>query len=333
MADGSAHDSDDEEGEDGEEGEDDDEGSVDNQSSPSKPLRPISTPPPVATDIPSAANPDTDMAGTEAAAHPPLLHIDRERLEIKSGSPLKNVALTTSALTSPLESPSNTAAPPFSEPAPKQDLNPILETAESASLDETMQRAAAATPPTTLPPPPPEPTLVEEIAAKEVLAEEEEEEEMLLDIVENANNANIGEDEILAPITPEIYVPIQEVEAQQPEMTIPEALEVPAKQAEVENDNQKEELISAPPVAEETEPEVPQPAEDEDDDFPDLLGGLEKQLNEPVAQGQQSVVEPIPEAVKKAASPETPVKSVPREQDEKISEAVEEKTEEKSDGA
>lgn len=330
MADGSAHDSDDDDGEEGEEGDDDEEGSVDNQSSPSKNSRPISTPPPnipAVTDSSIDQHLDIDLEGTEATARPPLLHIDREKLEIKSGSPLKNIALTTSTLTSPLESPGTKLVNPFSEPAPKQELNSVMETAEPMSLDETMQQEASVTAPTLLPPPPPEPTLEEEIASKEVLAEEEEEEEMLLDIVENANSANIGGLEGLAPVVLEVSAPVvQETEGEQADAIHPKEPEIPTEQERVQENNPKVEHDPAPPVVEE-EPEVAQPAEDEDEDFPDLLGGLEKQLNEPKAEVQDPVVEPVSEAVEKVASPEKAVEDLPPEQDKIITETVEEKAE------
>jgi hypothetical protein len=176
-----------------------------------------------------------------------------------------------------------------------------------------MQQQAAELAPPILPPPPPEPTLAEEIASTEVRQEEEEEEEMLLDIVQNANNANIGGDGVLPLVEPEVLVePVQhfEIPAPEPEPITPEAVEAPIEQEET----------SAPlelgPVVEEAQAEVPQAVEDDDDDFPDLLGGLEKQLNEPVA--ETTSVEPVVEA-----PAERPTETVA--DDGRVGEVVEEK--------
>jgi len=221
------------------------------------------------------------------------------------------VALTTSTLTSPLESPSTTAAPPFSDPATVSELNPIVEAPGPASLDETMQQQAVDTAPPTLPPPPPEPTVAEEIAATEVVQEEEEEEEMLLDIVDNANNAHIGGDEPLAPVVPEVPIePVQELEELAPEAIAPEIEEIPVEQKE-------DPTPVEPTVVEVVQAEAPKPVEDDDDDFPDLLGGLEKQLNEPVSQVPPPV-DPVGEVLQEKATESTA-------NDEKPAEVVEEK--------
>lgn len=267
MADGSMHDSDDEEGEDGEDGEEEDEASTDQPGSPSQPPRPSSATTqstPTLADNSVSEKSDIETDGTEAPARPPMLHIDRERLDAKSGSPLKNIALTRSALTSPAE-PSTTAAPPFSDPEPIKEAKPITNTTETSTLDAAMQEEVTATAPTTLPPPPPGPTEAEMEAAVEVRKEEEEEEEMLLDIVENANNAHIGAEEA----APEAASKIIDGTTQSPE-TVLEATDATAPV--------EKETIDEPQA------EAAQPSEDDDDDFPDLLGGLEKQLNEPIAE-------------------------------------------------
>lgn len=273
MAEGSTRDSDDDEGEGNE--SDDDEGSIDRQNSPSKPARPLSNPlsNPL-SEIPPLTQQDTEMAGTEATeatAPPPLLHL-KEKLDMKSGSPLKNV-LTPSALTSPLESPSIYAAPFFqstSAPAPVSlpSLEPVLDLTKPTSLDQEMQQQAIETAPPTLPSsPPPAPALAEELASKDVLAAEEEEEEMLLDIMENANNAAIGGAETVS-------VPVSAVDHEEDEIP-PDSLPLDAPELPLE-----EREVSAPEVA------------GEEDDFPDLLGGLEKRLNESAVPAVASAVLP-----------------------------------------
>ena len=290
MGEGSMAASDDEGGEDGEDGDEgyDDEGSVSAQDSPSRPphgLSPIPNTLPHMREIPSK---DTDMSDIDDLPGPPLPKL--EILEGKSGSPLKNVALTTSNLTSPIKSP-ETAEAPFSEIAPPQEPSAVTAD-ESAALNEVMQQEVVETAPSTIPPPPPQPTMAEVVSAVEERQEEDEEEEMLLDIVENTNNANIGAPEapiVISQEIPEAPVP-QELEAPIPEPQIPEA------------GNLKPELAAPPapveqPAAEEV---IEQPVEDEGD-FPDLLGGLEKQLDEPHA---SAVPIPIPEAVDQQFKPE-----------------------------
>jgi hypothetical protein len=293
MGDGSMAASDDDDGEDGE-GDDgeDDEGSVDNQNSPSKPPRsgsPIVTATTGIKTVPSLGYGDTPMAGLEFPRPHPMIQIERTKLEGQSGSPLKNVALTTSALTSPLESP--TVAAPFSDfsTASVPKLDTVPEAVKPDTLDEEMLLETAESAPTTLPAPPPEPTEAEANASAEVLREEEEEEEMLLDIVDNANNAQIGE--------PEVPIPASEVLAEQapvPQTETPveaistEVVEVP-----------REEEAEDPVLLETAEPElVPQVSntEDDDDDFPDLLGGLEKSLEKPEQPASAPDLDPAPAA-------------------------------------
>jgi hypothetical protein len=292
MAEGSTHDSDEEEGEDGEDGDDDDEGSVENQSSPSKPPRPLSSPPSsltVSTEISDIPLPDMEMGGSEATARPSIPHLEREKLELKAGSPLKNVALTTSTLTSPLESPSTIAAPPFLDSAPITELNPISEAAEPAEVDETTQQIMTETAPTELQPLTSELALVEEVAGPEALQEEDE---MLLDIAGNANNAAIGGDESLSTGAPEMSIELPlEIREVASESVLADLAEVPGEQAEVPVETAGLEDVQA---------ELPQPAEEDDDDFPDLLGGLEKQLNEQVSQVPE--VEPVAEVLAEKAT-------------------------------
>jgi hypothetical protein len=300
MAEGSMAASDDDGGEDGEEGDegDDDEGSVSAQDSPSKPPRtfsPMASDLPHMREVPNLGSKDTDMSGIDDLPGPPLPKL--ETMEGKSGSPLKNVALTTSSLTSPVKSP-GTAQDPFSAVAPPQAAINEPATAAPTALDEFMQQEVAETAPSTIPPPPPEPTMTEVVSAVEE-RQEEEEEEMLLDIVENTNNANIGAPQEPIPTAPEI--PEVEVvpQTQEPEVTAPE----PQFSEVVENEPQQ---MDIPAPIEETlvEVTVEQPIDD-GDDFPDLLGGLEKQLNEAQA---PSVPEPVAEAVEQQVEPQADAK-------------------------
>ncbi|TVY56777.1 hypothetical protein LSUE1_G009817 [Lachnellula suecica] len=312
MADGSNANSDDDDGDDGEEGEegDDDEGSISNQGSPSK--RPSTSSPapstlPTLNDIPDLVSAPTVPS---TAQFPPFAaHIEKERLEAKAGSPLKNVALATSALASPLTSPTTTAAPPLSDAAPAPPIVATEPQVDPTSLDTEMQDQVAESAPTGLPPPPPEPTIVEEATAVVERKEEEAEEEMLLDILENANNAHIREQ------IPAISEPVLEAAPDAPPRVvetqpIPQPLEaVPVPEPEIEPQAEAQDVelepqvqpISLPPAPESILPDVqktsepapqapteapkpapvPAAAEEEDDDFPDLLGGLEKSLNKP----------------------------------------------------
>jgi len=304
MGDGSmAASDDDEDGEDGDDGEDE-EGSVDNQNSPSKPPRPTSPIPLTTTGIktvPSLGLGDTPMSGLEFPRPHPMIQTERVKLDGQSGSPLKNVALTTSALTSPLESP--TMAVPFSNintavPEP----NHVPTTAEKEALNEEMLLETSELAPTEIPQPPPEPTAAEVTASKELLHEEEEEEEMLLDIVENANNAQIGGSE--APMAaPEI----QPEDAPVPSAEVPPE-PIPSEPLEAPETTEQEDPVllensESDPVQEE------QKVEEEDDDFPDLLGGLEKSLGKP----EQAPIERKPSEIEEKVEPTEPTHIEPAE--------------------
>ncbi len=285
MGEGSMANSDDDEGDEGEEGDDgdDDEGS-DAQNSPSK--RPRTTSPlvpeiPALKSSPNFGPSDVTMGGTELP-RPSKIVTERERSEGKSGSPLKTVALTASTLTSPLMSPSIASVEgSFSVPGHQ---SPLAASAEAASLNETMQREALDSAPTTLPPPPPEPTETEVDTAVETRNEEEEEEEMLLDIVDNANNAQIGGRETPLP-APKPEIPAEAITS--------EAVELP-----------REEENMAEPSVEEKKPEEPVPEADDDDYYPDLLGDLEKSLEKQevkpdkldVADTKETEVAPVEES-------------------------------------
>lgn len=249
MGEGSNVPSDDDEGDDGEDGDDgdDDEGSNADNASPSKATRTAS---PLPTSLPTMASvPDIAMTGVEPLQPLAKILTDQERLEVKSGSPLKNLALTISTLNSPLESPNvsdptSSIAAPITEQTERINQEMVKETAESA--------------PTILPPPPPEPTKAEEKVAVETLREEQEEEEMLLDIVNQAENSKVG----APPVAPA-------------PKDLSEALSEPLEDIKVE------EPVAPPTVEAVVVPQSEEVAEEEeeDDDFPDLLGGLEKSLD------------------------------------------------------
>lgn len=307
MGDGSQANSDDEEGdsdEDGEEGAENDE-TAENSPAKSQP-RASQEPSSSFTTIPDLSQPDTAMSGTEIPL-PPKLQTSH------SGSPLKNVALTTSALASPLGSPT-VASPltkysPVESPPHQASQSPVAAPPTLADLNEEMQQEVAETAPIELPPPPPEPTEVEIQAAVEMRREEEEEEEMLLDIVDNANNAHIGGlpavavpevlPPVLAEVISEVEIPDEKselVELEQPVQPIqPLELTEPTEPTEPLDPVEPVELVEPVESTEPTEPAKPAPVsqEEDDDDFPDLLGGLEKSLeNKPTTVTE--VPEPAP---------------------------------------
>lgn len=314
MGDGSMAASDDDDGDEGEDGDDgeDDEGS-DAQASPSKRPRTSSPPPgslPTMTSIPDLAQPDTVMGGTEIP-RPARILTEREKSEGKSGSPLKTVALTASTLPSPHVSP--TFAPDSASFSAPTHQSLAVPNAELASLNEVMQLETTESAPPTLPPPPPEPTQVEIEAAVEMRQEEEEEEEMLLDIQDNANNAQIGGEEPVIPAPePEVVpepvltevllpapvkaedVPVVDESVPEPPVETVEPIEAvvltetaesaepvevaAASPAKLTEDVPVIEATEAAGIAEEKKFEEPAPEVDDDDDYPDLLGGLERSL-------------------------------------------------------
>jgi hypothetical protein len=299
MAEDSILASDDDDGEDGEEGEDgegndDDEGSIDNQSSPPKPPLPASPAPhaiPVIKEIPKFVSPDLYMTGTEFPG-PSEASLEKDQPEGKSGSPLKNVVLTTSSLTSPLQSPTVSSGPAtFHGINLAHEQDPEAVPAEPQGLDGVMQQETVESTPIELPPPSPELTTAEAHAVVGSRQEEEDEEEMLLDIVENASNAQIGEvhKPTMAPFEEPADPP---PDVQEPEVNITSdvpsgVLIAPTLETDI--------VSTQEPVAEEAEAV-------DDDDFPDLLVGLEEQLNKPVTPSPivELVMEPIEESVEES---------------------------------
>jgi len=230
---------------------------------------------------------DTAMTGVETRPFPRIL-TDHDKLEAKSGSPLKNVALATSALTSPLESPVVPTPTSSLSAVIPSSLQHLLVTAstEIKDLNQAMQEETIESAPTELPPPHPEPTVVEEKAAVETLQEEEEEEEMLLNMVDNAENLDFG---AVSPEDPVPEVPSEVVAREEPEV------EPVIAEPELEPQPQ-EQPQSELPKTEEISPES-QHEDDDDDDFPDLLGGLEKSLDSKPA----ALLGSLPSNVEKSA--------------------------------
>lgn len=129
-----------------------------------------------------------------------------------------------------------------------------------------MQEEAIQSAPTELPHAPPEPTIKEEIAAVQTLQEEEEEEEMLLSIMDSANVTDI---EHKLPTLPKALEEFSLLSTEQEALAAESDLsEPPAELDSVVEDAEVENTGATEPLHE----------EDDDDEFPDLLGGLEASL-------------------------------------------------------
>ncbi|KAG9230939.1 hypothetical protein BJ875DRAFT_487481 [Amylocarpus encephaloides] len=254
MGEGSMAASDEEDGdEDGDEG-DDDEGSIADLNSPSKPPRtesPIATPLPTMKEIPDI-NP---AIGFMPPGHHLPAHLERQNSEGTGGSPLKNVALATSALTSPVVAvPSRS---PEISSANESTVNTSNETVmecteilkvEPESLGDALQMdvakiEVAEAAPLALPSPPAHLTDTDLKVAEQIGKEEEGgAEEMLLDIVENTNNAQISGDAL-----PEALAPVEVISEVIPREQLMEAPEVVTEAPIVETsvDSPVEEPVAA----------------------------------------------------------------------------------------
>ncbi|TVY47469.1 hypothetical protein LOCC1_G002202 [Lachnellula occidentalis] len=324
MGDGSnAGSDDDDEGEEG----DDDEGSEFAQGSPAKRQRTSSSP--TQSNLPTM-NEIPDLNPLPPPTPLFVAKLEKEKLEVKAGSPLKVVALTTSTLTSPVPSPTNTAAPSFLDPvsAPVPTNSAELPSVDAITHDTVMQEAVSEMGPAELPPPTTEANIDGEVAADETREEEEEEDDMLLDTFRNANDARMDRQVSSTTTQPEVprepaattgpETPTSVLVAAEPEVSFPavDAEPVAQEQSEpgpvaaveaakepehehVEPTKVEEPLIESPkqsgqvtagaPSPVKVQPEViptpePEPASEtveDDDDFPDLLGGLEKSLSNP----------------------------------------------------
>ncbi|KAF5878587.1 putative lyr family protein [Botrytis fragariae] len=189
MIDDSNPASDDDVGDEGDQGDDDDD-SVDILNSPSRPHRDSSQDHNISTtqEIPKSSSVDVTMGGTDIPG-PTKLELERVKDEGKFGSPLKQIALTTSTVNTPTVSPTETTArEPISFSTEKTDI-PL---APVEKINQEMLSIAEVSASTELPPVPSHPTEEHEEVSVELRAEEEEEEEMLLDILENTGNPQIG---------------------------------------------------------------------------------------------------------------------------------------------
>ncbi|TGO09597.1 hypothetical protein BTUL_0160g00140 [Botrytis tulipae] len=189
MVDDSNPASDDDDGDEGDQGDDDDD-SVDVHNSPSRPHRDSSQDHNISTtqEIPKSSSVDVMMGGTDIP-EPTKLELERVKDEGKFGSPLKQIALTTSTVNTPTVSPTETTA---REPLSFSTENTHIPLAPVEKINQEMLSIAEVSAPTELPPIPPHPTKEHEEVSVELRAEEEEEEEMLLDILENTGNPQIG---------------------------------------------------------------------------------------------------------------------------------------------
>ncbi|KAF7867362.1 hypothetical protein EAF04_005445 [Stromatinia cepivora] len=189
MIDDSNPASDDDDGDEGDQGDEDDD-SVDVLNSPSRPHRDSSQDRnmPIMQDIPKLSSADITMGGTDNDG-PTKSDTERVKDEGKFGSPLKQIALTTSTVNTPMVSPTETTV---QEPNFFATGNTDIPSAPIEKINQEMLSLAEVTAPIELPPIPPHPTKEHEEVFIELRAEEEEEEEMLLDILENAENAQIG---------------------------------------------------------------------------------------------------------------------------------------------
>jgi hypothetical protein len=276
MGDSSLVPSDEDEGEDGEEGEeaegdDDDEGSPENENSPSKLPQEFTPAPdviPTIGGIPDLSTPDIKIGDSELDDSP-LADMPKRREEGKSGSPLKNVAMTTSSLTSPLASPITPSAS-VAEPAPAEYLEPVAEAAEQAAIEEVTQEIPVVTAPEMLPVS--EPAGAPEDAVTEAQqSQEEEEEEMLLDLVENIDgDPTEAETQNSEPEQPADPVPIPETE---------NIISVPTLVDTITQDANAEPAIAVEEMLVELVQAEAEVAIEEEEEFLDLLGGLERSLN------------------------------------------------------
>ncbi|TGO82775.1 hypothetical protein BPOR_0761g00010 [Botrytis porri] len=189
MVDDSNPASDDDDGDEGDQGDDDDD-SVGVLNSPSRPHRDSSQDHNISTmqEIPKSSNVDIMMGGTDIPGSTKL-ELERVKDEGKFGSPLKQIALTTSTVNTPTVSPTETTT---REPISFSTEHTDIPLAPVEKINQEMLSIAEVTAPTELPPVPPHPTKEHEEVSVEVRVEEEEEEEILLDILENTENSQIG---------------------------------------------------------------------------------------------------------------------------------------------
>ncbi|ESZ90962.1 hypothetical protein SBOR_8655 [Sclerotinia borealis F-4128] len=212
MVDDSNPASDDDDGDEGDQGDEDDD-PADVSNSPSRPHRDSSQDHPMSTmlEIPKLSSADVMMGGTDNYG-PTKSELERVKDEGRFGSPLKQIALTTSTVNTPMVSPTETTIrEPKLFPAGNNDNG----SSYIESIHQEMLSVVDEFAPSELPPVPPHPTEEHEEVSIELRAEEEREEEMLLDILENEENAQIG-----AAFSVEIDSPF---------LAIPASIQSPAK--------------------------------------------------------------------------------------------------------
>ncbi|CAD6448087.1 e092cfa1-a2c0-424c-9eb0-e4bf7d7da31f [Sclerotinia trifoliorum] len=200
MIDDSNPASDDDDGDEGDQADEDDD-SVDVLNSPSRPHRDSSQDRnmPIMQDIPKLSSTDIAMGGTDNDG-PTKSDLERVKDEGKFGSPLKQIALTTSTVNTPMVSPTETT---LKEPNFFAAGNTDIPSAPIEKINQEMLSVAEVTAPIELPQIPPHPTKEHEEAFIELRAEEEEEEEMLLDILDRAEIAEIAQIGAAMPIKTE----------------------------------------------------------------------------------------------------------------------------------
>ncbi|EHK97575.1 hypothetical protein M7I_6663 [Glarea lozoyensis 74030] len=291
--------------EDGEEGDDDD-GSITDQTSPSKAPKTIS---PTPTPLPTMDAMQDIISNSSLAppVNPLIAKLENEKtFDTKSG---KN--------STPI------LPPPTTTLAESEAIVESLQ-AERADIDHAMQMEVVQSAPTALPSPPPAPAQAELLASEVVRKEEEEEEEMLLDIVENNNTFAEKEaqeeppthvTETVKPVSPNLATSVETVE--EPELSVADTKEEVEVAPSRPDPTPVEEIKrESPPVLENDPPMAPEPdttveAGDDDDDFPDLLGGLEKSL------GQSAPPVSPPSVAEETPKTELPVDDAVLQEEEK----------------
>ncbi|QSZ31052.1 hypothetical protein DSL72_000613 [Monilinia vaccinii-corymbosi] len=327
--------SDDDDGDEGDQGDEDDD-SLNVLNSPSRPHRGSFQDHPMSNmhDIPKLSSPDVAKGGTDNYG-PKKSELERVKDEGKFGSPLKQIALTTSTVNTPTVSPTEatTQEPMYSAPG-----NTNISSVSIERINEEMLSVAEVSAPTELPPVPPHPTREHEEVSTALRAEKEEGEEMLLDILENAQvgaGISVRNESSAHAVPPSTQSPTKTLDTLPVEETSPQNITVPAVEEppavpnlatalsspSIREEEQRVALISsASPVKTDEQPiastsataaehksaepgastKVPEhtttptesnePGEpraestnpiikdDDDDEFPDLLGGLERNL-------------------------------------------------------
>lgn len=305
MGDDSNQASDEEDGDEADEGDDDEEdGTPEVQDSPAKPLSSASPKPEAIRSLSTIPTLEPDVEMTDAES-PQLATVEKLKLDpVQAGSPLKNVALSTSSVNAPLPSPGIPEVAPSEAPAEALEVD-----AAPASLEPVLPNLPLSIDMAEdLPPPPPNPTKEHEQASQSLVREELEEEKMLLDAFEGTNQvtsqSGIQESPVIAA-SMDAPSPARDVKPEVDNEEIrkddntqqgidpagadgsPKGTE-PTKEEEKGEDQKSEpDHEDGSPVVEDKEnkaskdaepPSEAAPLNSEQDDVPDLLGDLEKTL-------------------------------------------------------